>query len=173
MQEAGIINYRKIKMNRLFLLVFLLIQISCDSRYAHNKFLELKDMDYEKYDNVSITLRRGNFLYSENGKNEMWITISLLGNIKSVTDNRTDKEIQLAKEEKKKIQDIISSFRKLSLMHLSVENGNVFISYGDSKCFYFFVKLAPSNSLEEVKKMINRDYKPYVDNWYLEKRCSE
>lgn len=157
---------------KLYLLVLLLVFCNCHFEDTNERFERLKNIDYKQYKNKSVSYRKGIYLFQQDNEELLYVKKRLLGNgIKRVATDFNDKEIYLDSDKKEKLQKILSSFDKLHVMHLSVDNNdNVFVIYSIGRCMYYFLKLSPSSTLLELKKEY---YTKYKDDWYFYKRCSE
>lgn len=83
-----------------------------------------------------------------------------------------DMSTLFTKQDSVHIEHALKSYRKMGVLALSVdkkENVLLSIPWSD-RCTYYFLKLSPTNTLEDIKKQY---YQNYENNWYLDKECSE
>jgi len=160
------------------ILIILLSYVSFLYGCAHNeslqeKFNTLKDIDYSEFDGMSVINRKGIYFVVYHGstykmkRNFLTKKISLI----EIVFNK-DREMSLMKKDSDYIEHALKSFDRIKVLALSVdEKGNVSLSLPwHSGCTYHFLRLSPSNTLEDIKKQY---YKVYKDNWYMYKECSE
>ncbi len=160
------------------MLVTILSCVSFLCGCAHNeslqeKFNTLKDIDYSKFDGMMVVNRYGAYFVTYNGA-----TYEIKRNLLTKKISSIDicfskgKELSLTKKDVDYIQRALKSFDKMKVLALSVDKKeNVSLSLPWQKgCTYYFLKLSPSNTLEDIKKTY---YKVYKDKWYVYKECSE
>ncbi|MCL2598219.1 MAG: hypothetical protein FWD66_11350 [Paludibacter sp.] len=164
--------------NYTILLLGILLFCGCNNKSGtiENKFNTLKDLDYSEFSNMSITNRYGVFYVNYKGelltveKSFFKVKNSLLGKMTIEKKNGNDTVIDLTDNDINKIKSAVIFLKKLNIEALEVDlQQNVFLSIPYGYCTYYFLKLSPSSTLESMKKQY---YKPYSDNWYLNKECA-
>jgi hypothetical protein len=159
-------------MNNLVKVIFLFLLNSCTNTNSFTTFNNLKDMNFINYKNTSITYRRGTYIVSKDTLEPIFIEKASVSNKIKRIWYANQKEIHKTAEEINSLEELLISFDKLNVMHLSVDNKeNVMFTYiADEKCTYYFLKLSPKNTINEINKSY---YKKYSDNWYINIECSQ
>ena len=160
------------KNNLLFILLMGTTLFCCcsDKQDISGKFNNLKDKDYSEFFDISITYRKGTYLFTLKDQEYLINTNPLTNKIKSIR-NRNDSTAQTSDLDIVTIKDLIRKFNKLDVAVLSVDkNKNVLLLFYSHNCAYYFLKLNKESSLKDLKK----DYfVHYENNWYLNKECAE
>jgi len=157
----------------IFLLYLSFINSCTHYESLQEKFNTLKEIDYAEFNDMSIVNRKGVYFVTYRGstyKIEInYFTESITSIERAFSE---EKGILLTKKETDYIEKALKSFDKIGVIVLSVdEKGNVFLTLPwYDKCSYRFLRLSPTNSLEEIKKTY---YQNYEDNWYMDKECAE
>lgn len=137
------------------------------------RFDDLKTIDYSEFSDMSIVNRKGIYLVTYHGTMHR-VKMSLFTNRISSVELASGKNTRVlwTKENTAHVERALKSFDKIGVLELSVDkNGNVNLSLPwYDRCTYYFLKLLPNSTLEDVKKQY---YQRYEGNWYLDKKCSE
>jgi len=137
------------------------------------KFDNLKTIDYSEFSDMSIVNRKGIYLVTYHDTMYRVRTNFFTSRISSVElTSGKNKNVLWTKEDSAQVERTLKSFDGIGILALSVDkNGNVDLSLPwYDRCTYYFLKLLPSFTLEDVEKPY---YQRYEGNWYLDKKCSE
>lgn len=137
------------------------------------KFDDLKTIDYSEFRDMSIVNRKGIYLVTYHGTMHRVKTSLFANKISSVElASGKNKKVLWTKEDTAHVAGALKSFDEIGILALSVDkNGNVDLTLPwYDRCTYYFLKLLPNNTLEDIKKQY---YQRYEANWYLDKKCSE
>lgn len=138
------------------------------------KFSTLKNTDYSKLENISITYRRNSYFIKYKDVDYIIKKSSLTSKIRSIKKRNYDKNknISLSKEDISHIEYAITMLDSLNLQNISIDkNRNISLSFlWGRKCTYYFLNLSSKSTLEEIKKV---HYNKYEDEWYYQKVCAE
>ena len=137
------------------------------------KFDDLKTIDYSEFSEMSIVNRKGIYLVTYHGtmhRVKKSLFTSRISSVELISGK--NKKVQWTNEDTAHVERALKSFDEIGILALSVDkNGNVDLSLPwYDRCTYYFVKLLPNNTLEDIKKQY---YQRYEGNWYLDKKCSE
>ena len=137
------------------------------------KFDDLKTIDYSEFSEMSIVNRKGIYLVTYHGTMHRVKRSVFTSRISSVElTSGKNKKVLWTKEDTAHVEHALKSFDEIGILALCVDkNGNVDLSVPwYDRCTYYFLKLSPNNTLEEIKKQY---YQRHEGNWYLDKQCSK
>lgn len=161
-------------MTKGYIILLSILFLGCNSKLEtiEHKFDNLKNLDYGVFLNTNIVNRKGVYFVTYK-EQQLAVKSNFWGEITTIEKAYSkDKAIELTKNDIDKIKRALESFKTMNILSLKVDaKQNVFISVPHSdSCTYYFLKLSPYSTLENIKKQY---YEQYVENWYLYKECAK
>ncbi|MBO8486186.1 MAG: hypothetical protein IAB78_07155 [Bacteroidetes bacterium] len=143
------------------------------------KFDEIKTTDFLPYYGTYTYIRDWQTVLMEYHNCIFYINhgVNKISDIKRMYSYEDD-IITLSMTEYSHIQQLLDTFDKLSITYLGVDVvGNVhIILYWNDQCKYYFLRVQPGCTLEEVKDHFgekDKEYGLYEGNWYMRQENHE
>lgn len=158
----------------IFSVAIFLLSGCMDRMSISEKFTELRDADYSSFHKMSITVRDWQCVEVVYDSLVMCVNHRLwnMSEIKRIVTLEGEDIVIMPIAEYNNLKDALKVFEDLSLTSLKAdEEGNLLMTIPwNDRYTYYFLRLNPGSSLDEVKVKfgeVNENYSNYDGFWYM------